>query len=670
MPYNPQGYTRFDTPAVPTPTRHDPFPIAGSDAPEAIEFGRLLVNGQRTNRLRYGGENHVLIFGKSGSGKDTRLLIPNLLQMSGNRSIVAVDPKGEMAAVTAPHRSRLGRVVILNPFEVLADLQGYDYMEGCGFNPLAALDPSSPDFNVDAGLLAEALIPLNSNVKDPHWPLSGRALVSGLIMYEVAKAAERWRTPMLFNVRRMICEAAAEEVAAKTIAGILVEGVPAKGIPAYAQEMANSIIMGMANKGGQFINWTKEVQSIASTVRSETEFLDDPQMAYSLARNDFDFNEVKQRCTTVYLVLPMKVMQRHGKWLRLLLTAALQACMRPRAYGEPRTLFIFNEFAALGHLQLIEDNFTVVRGAGIQMMPVLQDLNQLKQIYDKRWQTFIANADVTATFAPNDTETAEWFSKRCGETSKRKITVTENWSQNSGNSLSQGQTATGETSGSGVSGGWSFSRTANHSYEKEPFVTPYDLYGMKPGEMRIIRAGMANTFHAHALPYYQMRGLMEETRPPLNPYAPGVNIPRVARPARRYDDFFNQMRGRSPVFPESVPAGFNAGTDDRDSGDRRRGQSSERNLFDEIFGGAAAASTRESARPGDAPSPPEDPLRTSAPRQKPFRPQTPDNVSRDVQARHPGFTPDPPKPLPDAAARRPPDEGGDGWEDGDGTEST
>jgi len=61
---------------------YDPYPIIGSPAPEAIEFGRMVENGQRTGRLRYNNGVHSIIFGKSGSGKDTRILIPNLLRMS------------------------------------------------------------------------------------------------------------------------------------------------------------------------------------------------------------------------------------------------------------------------------------------------------------------------------------------------------------------------------------------------------------------------------------------------------------------------------------------------------------------------------------------------------------------------------------------------------------
>jgi type IV secretion system protein VirD4 len=538
---------------------------------EPIELGHFITDGVRSGeKISYNGENHICIIGKSGSGKDTRLLIPNLLRL-GDRSIVAVDPKGEMAAVTAPMRAKYGRVVILNPFGVLCDLQGYaDYMAGCGFNPLCSLEVSSPDFNKDAGLLAEALIPMTGSEKQPFFPLMARALVSFLIMYECVKASEQGRAPYLFNVRRMLCEESAEAIPPKIIGGEVVkEGTPGKGITAYAQEMLNSPIAGLRNKAGQFTTWSKSIGDVAATARAETEFLDDPQMAYCLAQNDFDFREVKERITSVYLVLPMDAMKRHGKWLRMVLTIALNACQRPRAHHEPRTLFVLNEFFSLGHLDLVETNFTVVRGAGIQFILAMHSIGQLKQLYDKTWETLLGNTDAIATFAPNDIETAEWFSKRSGETGKLKTTVTENWAQNSGNTQNQGLTNTGETSGFGTSGGWSYSRTASHSFEKEPAVTTYDLYNMQAGEMRIIAANRGDTLHVHALPYFKRNRLIAETQMPVNPYDPNARIPRIARRMPDYAAFQRLMLavpapvaqpvapiwGEPPMPKPSSPAG-------------------------------------------------------------------------------------------------------------------
>src|SRR6202023_2742454 len=114
------------------------------------------------------------------------------------------------------------------------------------------------------------------------------------------------------------------------------------------------------NKASQFTEWNDEMQSIVSSAKRHTECFDDPEIADDLARDGFDFRDLKREPTTVYLILPPEMMQRHGKWLRLLMSASLQASMRPREDGEPRILFMLDEFAALGHLELIETNWALV----------------------------------------------------------------------------------------------------------------------------------------------------------------------------------------------------------------------------------------------------------------------------------------------------------------------
>ena len=61
--------------------------------------------GHYGKRVMFDGKRapHLLVLGPNGSGKGTRLLIPALLQMTG-RSVVVIDPKGELAAVTAEWR--------------------------------------------------------------------------------------------------------------------------------------------------------------------------------------------------------------------------------------------------------------------------------------------------------------------------------------------------------------------------------------------------------------------------------------------------------------------------------------------------------------------------------------------------------------------------------------
>ena len=53
-------------------------------------------------------------------------------------------------------------------------------------------------------------------------------------------------------------------------------------------------------------------------------------------------------------------------------------------------------------------------GYGVQVWPFLQDLGQLRRLYPKDWESFVANADVLQAFGTTDQFTAEYLSKMAG----------------------------------------------------------------------------------------------------------------------------------------------------------------------------------------------------------------------------------------------------------------
>jgi type IV secretion system protein VirD4 len=208
---------------------------------------------------------------------------------------------------------------------------------------------------------------------------------------------------------------------------------------------------------------------------------------------------LKTRPVTVYLILPPEMIERHSKWLRLVISAALRGVMRHREPHEPRALFALDEFAALGHLKIIETVWALVRGYGIQIMPILQDLNQLKGLYRDRWETFVGMAGAVAAFGARDMTTAKWMSDRAGETTRLAS------SYSSGSSVNPG----GEGSSEGI----------NWQQIKVPFIVPHQFFSLRDGFMYLWLARVADTIPTYAPAYYQVDKLVARAR--RNPYFHG-----------------------------------------------------------------------------------------------------------------------------------------------------
>lgn len=94
--------------------------------------------------------------------------------------MICIDPKGENARITTRARSAFGPVHILDPFGITGG-------PSAGYNPLAALDPHSPDIVEDAALLADALVyDAPGQAGEAHWNEEAKALITGLVLHVVA----------------------------------------------------------------------------------------------------------------------------------------------------------------------------------------------------------------------------------------------------------------------------------------------------------------------------------------------------------------------------------------------------------------------------------------------------------------------------------------------------
>jgi type IV secretion system protein VirD4 len=441
-------------------------------------------NARRTaDEILYNGERHLLIFGPNGSGKGTRFLIPNLLRGLGEQSVIVIDPKGELAAITAEHRRKMGHeVVILNPFNVLG-------LGSAGFNPLANLDPASPTFYDDAAAIGDALIKIEGN--DPHWAESAQGLIVGLVMWEKIRNGDQAN---LENGRQMLTEPY-DWLTEKGPDG-KENSVLIAGLRKTAREMVARGGFEIESLASRFTVDSKEIAGIQSAADTQTRWLLSKPMREDLRKNGIDFRTLKDRPTTVYVVLPAERLRTHSVWLRLVIVSALRSLYKA---GGRRTLMLIDEMAALGHLAPLEDAFGLVRGYRVQIAAIFQDLGQLKQLYKERWETFVANAGVVFGFAPNDLTTAEWMSKRSGQAT----VVAKGFTNNSGTSTGA-QTST--TSGT----------SSSDQQVARPLFLPHDLIGLEEGMGLLWLAGLSHSTKFFAPSYWKIRACKERAQP--NPY--------------------------------------------------------------------------------------------------------------------------------------------------------
>ena len=350
----------------------------------------LLIGRDRQGRglLRYAGAAHLLTLAPTRSGKGVGAILPNLL--TADRSVIVVDPKGENARIAGPARARRGRLLVLDPF-ALTD------QPSAAYNPLHALEPDSLDLAEDAATLADALVvDPPGQVQEAHWNEEAKALIAGLILLIVChEEPEERHLGTLREHLTLPSDRFAELLA------LMQRSSAAHGLVARA-----------ANR--HLAKSEREAAGVLSSAQRHTHFLDSPRLRQLLVRSDFRFAELKHEPVSVFLVLPPDRLDTYSRWLRLLLAQAIQEIARDPTVPPAPVLFLLDEFAALGHLTVIERAMSLMAGYGLQLWLILQDLSQLEALYGRKAATFLANAGVLQAFNVNDLATARWLSELIG----------------------------------------------------------------------------------------------------------------------------------------------------------------------------------------------------------------------------------------------------------------
>lgn len=398
--------------------------------------------------IGYGDDRHIMLTSSTRSGKGTSIIINNLCLWPG--SVIVLDPKGENACVTAARRGEgsefsegMGqKVYVLDPFNAARTVD--DKYRAC-FNPLDAIDPDSPSCIDDVKKIVESLIVIPSDAKEPFWQNSARDMLRGLILHVLSDPGFEGRRNLV-TVRKLILNGDKESVELLRSAG-------EKDLPT-AQEMLwtglarnpsfNGVISGIGeNYQSMVVDSFKTFKGIHLTLSNETEFLDSPKMAETLSRSDFKLSDLKTdpKGISVYLCLPQGSMESHFRWMRTILTLTvneMEATPGKPACGH-QVLMIADEFASLQYMPVIEKAVGYIAGLGLKFFFVLQSLEQLGAIYEKTWQTFMANCGLKLFFSIEDNFSVEHISKMFGDTEVRSQVSSSSHTQNISDTSTEGK---------------------------------------------------------------------------------------------------------------------------------------------------------------------------------------------------------------------------------------
>ncbi len=349
--------------------------------------GLLIGRDRKSGKpLRYAGPAHLLTIAPTRTGKGVGTIIPNLIDYPG--SVVCIDPKGENARVTARQRGTFGPVHVLDPFGVTG-------IPSAAFNPLDRIDPAGLDLADDCMTLADALVyDAPGEAGEAHWNEEAKALIAGLILHIVASEPVGTRTLATLRDRFTL--------APQAFAAML-EAMQAQG----------GLVARAANR--HLGKSDREAAGVLSAAQRHTHFLDSPRMTAVLGHSDFTFADVKAQPTSLYLVLPPDRLATYARWLRLMVAQGLTDLARAPASPARSVLFLLDEFAALGRLEPVERAMGLMAGYGIQLWPILQDVHQLRALYERRAGTFLSNAGVLQVFGVNDHDSAKLVSDLLGQ---------------------------------------------------------------------------------------------------------------------------------------------------------------------------------------------------------------------------------------------------------------
>lgn len=354
-------------------------------------------------RIGLDGRKHrrnlnVMVVGGSGAGKTRFFAKPNIMQ--ANTSFVVLDPKGE----------------ILRDTGGLLKKQGYDIKvldlinteKSHGFNPFVYLRDDKDVLRL-VGNLIRNTTPKGAQSNDPFWERAETALLEALILYLVNEAPpEEKNFPMVMEMINA-AEVKEEDEEYASVLDELFERL-AMNDPEHLAVKQYHIFKLAAGK---------TAKSILISLGVRLEKFNLPQIASVVNHDELDIPSLGERKTALFAIIPDNDSSLNFI-IGMMYSSIFQELyyIADHVYGGRLPVHVqcvMDEFANIALPDEFDKLLATMRSREISVSIIIQNIAQLKALFEKQWESIIGNCDEFLYLGGNEDSTHELVSKKLGK---------------------------------------------------------------------------------------------------------------------------------------------------------------------------------------------------------------------------------------------------------------
>lgn len=341
---------------------------------------------------------NTLVCGGSGAGKTRFFAKPNLCQ--ANSSYVVLDPKGELLRDT-------GNLLSAKGYDIkVLDLINMEKSH-C-YNPFVYLR-SDNDIQRLVTNLFKNTTPKGSQSQDPFWDQAATMLLLALIFYLHYEAPpEEQNFPMVMEMIRA-GEVREDDETYKSALDILFERLEMRNPEHIALKYYRSYHSGSG----------KTLKSIQITLISRLEKFNLESLASITQNDELALWSIGEKKTAVFAITPDN--DSSFSFLVGMLYTQLfqqlyyQADVIHGGRLQVHVHFLMDEFANVALPDEFDKLLSTMRSREISVSIIIQNLAQLKALFEKQWESIVGNCDEFLYLGGNEQSTHEYVSKLLGK---------------------------------------------------------------------------------------------------------------------------------------------------------------------------------------------------------------------------------------------------------------